>query len=330
VCFPNSLRSTSRVSVDAFSLTAVDTFGWWSKRQVITRSSLRGLIVEPFLMHQVYNGRRSNNFVASLTQIRAIVESGPPKAIAPAYPRELLAPIADELARLCTPPGSNGEQLLVANFQDKLSPFERIPFRRSRPSATDVQHEEHADGVTFVIPPLGIRKGSKGLFIMSLILMALSLVLFSLFLLLEIQQQADLPYLMPILVLLTGFVLFLVSVNVARRRAAIAVVGDRLMVMRSGLFGSGRREWDRSQLLDIRLGPSGLTRQNKTKNEQVLQLQIVTQDGKRYGMLTGREDAELEWIGAVLRQRLRLTGERPLEPAAESSSTARVVGPTRA
>jgi hypothetical protein len=35
------------------------------------------------------------------------------------------------------------------------------------------------------------------------------------------------------------------------------VVADRLLVLQTGLFGSKRREWDRADLQDVQIGPSG-------------------------------------------------------------------------
>jgi hypothetical protein len=106
------------------------------------------------------------------------------------------------------------------------------------------------------------------------------------------------------MLLVIGAVLLIASIAMARRRAVIAVVGDRLLVMLSGLFASKRREWHRSELRDVRLGASGIV-DHKTP---VLQLQIVPQKGKRYGMLTGRDEPELDWIAALLRRTLRLNG----------------------
>ena len=44
---------------------------------------------------------------------------------------------------------------------------------------------------------------------------------------------------------LAGVGMVLGAINMGRRRAVLAVVGGRLLVLQTGPFGSKRREWDR-------------------------------------------------------------------------------------
>jgi hypothetical protein len=300
---PAAARSASRITVDAFSIATEDSLAWFRRRQVIPRAAVRSVVVEPFLLQKSSRARR-NGFLGSLAQLRVLLETGASKVIAPGYARDLLAPVAEELARQCAAPGA-AEPVAVAHFDEKLGPYERIPFRLNRPRNSRVELEEHADGITFIIPPGGFRRGSRVLLVSALVWLPLSVLVACAVLFAGGPQGPLEPAVAIVLSLvLIGVALLVASIAMARRRAVIAVVGDRLLVMLSGLFGSKRREWDRSELRDVRLGASGMV----DHKSPVLQLQIVPQKGKRYGMLTGRDEPELDWIAALLRRTLRLNG----------------------
>jgi hypothetical protein len=300
---PAAAHSASRITIDAFSIATEDTLAWFRRRQVIPRAHVRSVVVEPFFQQKSGRSRR-NGFLGSLAQLRVLLETGASKVIAPAYARDLLAPVAEELARQCATPGA-AEPVAVAHFDEKLGPYERIPFRLNRPRNSRVELQEHPDGLTFVLPPVGFRRGTRTLLVSALIWLSLSVLAACAVLFAGGPQGPLEPALAIVLSLvLIGIALLVASIAMARRRAVIAVVGDRLLVMLSGLFGSKRREWDRSELRDVRLGASGMV----DHKSPVLQLQIVPQKGKRYGMLTGRDEPELDWIAALLRRTLRLNG----------------------
>jgi hypothetical protein len=309
---PAAAHSASRITIDAFSIAVEDTLAWFRRRQVIPRAAVRSVVVEPFLQQKSGRARR-NGFLGSLAQLRVLLETGASKVIAPAYARELLAQVAEELARQCAPPGA-AEPVAVAHFDEKLSPYERIPFRLDRPTNSRVELQEHPDGLTFVLPPAGFRRGTRLLLISALVWLPLSILAACAVLFLGGPNPVGPAVALVLPMVLFGVALLITSIAMARRRAVIAVVGDRLLVLLSGLFGSKRREWDPSELRDVRLGASGMV----DHKSPVLQLQIVPREGKRYGMLTGRDEPELDWIAALLRRTLRLNGAASTEtPAPE-------------
>jgi hypothetical protein len=89
------------------------------------------------------------------------------------------------------------------------------------------------------------------------------------------------------------------AINMGLRRAALAVTGGSLLVIQTGIFGSKRRQWEPGDVEAIACGPSGL----EVNSVPVLELQIHDGGGK-FGLLSGRSDAELEWIASELRQAL--------------------------
>jgi len=99
-----------------------------------------------------------------------------------------------------------------------------------------------------------------------------------------------------------GIGILLGSLNMGRRRAAIAVTGGTLMVIQTGLFGSKQRDWDPGDVATVRAGPSGMA----VNDKPVLELQIFDGGASKIGMLSGRSDEELRWLAAELRAALRV------------------------
>ncbi len=92
-------------------------------------------------------------------------------------------------------------------------------------------------------------------------------------------------------------------VHRGRRRAVLAVAGDRLMIMQTGLLSTQQKDWPRQQLRSVRAlvtkiadseGPAGWT----------TELLIEPVDGPPTKLLGHRTKQEVEWIATTLRQAL--------------------------
>lgn len=101
-----------------------------------------------------------------------------------------------------------------------------------------------------------------------------------------------------------GLALILTSLNLAKRKAALAVTDGLLMAMQTGLFGSKQREWQPGEVLDVRVGPSGI----EVNEKPVMELQIVDAHGRKFSMLAGHEQEDLYWLARELTQSLKLPG----------------------
>lgn len=99
-----------------------------------------------------------------------------------------------------------------------------------------------------------------------------------------------------------GVLLAVHGVRVARRRAVIAIVGPKLLILQTGLIRSKERSWETADLETVRVGKSGI----EINEQPVLELQVVPRVGLKYGLLAGRDVAEIAWIAAELRRRLGL------------------------
>jgi len=218
----------------------------------------------------------------------------------------------DELAWLAT-------RLRQAMGLKPRQPGDPLPFveNAAQPLESDVVHERQPDGVTLTVPPAGIWRGSKGLFFFSIIWLGFMVIFDGMLL---VMTRGGLGFMMlpflagSLLFWAIGIAMLVGAINMGRRRAVLAVVGDRLLVLQTGLFGTQRHEWDREELADVRPGPSGM----KVNHVAVLELHVVPRQGKPVGLLCGRDNLELAWLATVLRRALAVPrAEAPAAADAE-------------
>jgi hypothetical protein len=232
--------------------------------------------------------------------------------IAPAFPRRLLAPLAFELARRCDISTSALEQTEKKLQVDvarhvPLDPLAEMNHELLfQPEGSKIVVDSDDSGTTITVPPEGFRSAANTLLLMGL---AMSLVMA-----LILSSAARLPKGVTALfagVLLIGILLISHGIRIARRRAAIAIVGQQLMVIQTGLIRSTSKEWDLEQVTAIRVGPSGMT----VNEEPVLELQILERDKLPFSMLAGRDEPELQWLASLLRSKCQVSWKSETPPS---------------
>jgi hypothetical protein len=224
--------------------------------------------------------------------------------MAPGYPKAWLTRIANALAARCAADRGDVCPAPTVEVVDHFA-APRKTERFEPPAETDIALDRHPRGIAFTIPPAGIWKGSRGLFLFSLIwcsiTLAVSVVGGGVW-----QPNGNLPLagvlLFAAIFWTIGIVTLCVSINMGRRQAVLAVVGDSLQFLQVGPFGRRRHEWSREQITDVTVGPSGV----EINDVPILELQVRTVAGKKHGLLSQRDPAELEWIATVVRHELRL------------------------
>jgi hypothetical protein len=100
-----------------------------------------------------------------------------------------------------------------------------------------------------------------------------------------------------------GIGLMLGALNMGRRRAMFAIAAGKLLVMQKGIFGTKQHEWAAEEIDSIATAPSGM----KVNDRDVPHLQIHA-SGEKLGLLTGRDEQELEWLACELRGAWRAAG----------------------
>jgi len=205
-----------------------------------------------------------------------------------------------------------GVSQVIAEVQEKMRKA-REPDIFEQPPGSKVQLERFPDGITFRVPPSGVWKGSAGMFqfgILWTFAIAGFTVLFAGAGVAQGQGVSAVLGALGIMSLfwLVGAGLLLGGWVMGTRESVIAVVGDSVMVMQTGLRRSKRREWSRSAIKTVRVGASG----TEVNDEPVLELQLHGPDKKLFGMLAGRDVQELTWMATLLRQALK--GTEPGSP----------------
>ncbi|MBY0526683.1 MAG: hypothetical protein K2R98_25020 [Gemmataceae bacterium] len=235
-----------------------------------------------------------------------------PLLLAVGYQRQLLVLLADELARrsqlLTDEAGVVRQVPAIQVVQEDAAATRAFEELAERPPGCTIEVARAADGVTIAVPPVGMRQEAGCLFIFGLIWCGFMGVFSVSMALGKPDNDGNMPAWAAIpfvgLFWAIGLGMLAGAVHMARRRAVLAVVGDRLLVLQTGLFGSKRREWRRDEIADIRSGPSGA----EVNDEPVLELQIHPPlgAGKKSGLLSGRDAKELRWLATELRRALNL------------------------
>lgn len=326
------LAARSEVELRRDQLVAIERWGpvRWTRKlplEVIRKFVVQGGAAE---------GQHGSAVPAFLTELAAImVESATEKKamlLTPAYPLPQLLPLAEELARRCNvdmeqKPGELARPV-VAVVQQLMTPEDaEPPVSLKQPDESDIEVEEAADGVTLKVPPAGVWEGSKGLLVFSIFWNGFMAIVTGAFVFSNDGPKGkDLFIVVPFFGLFwaVGIGLALGAINMGKRRAVLAVVGDRLLALQTGIFGGKRQQWQKEEILEIRSGPSGMT----VNDVPVLELQIVPVTGSKFGMLSGRDETELRWVAAKLRHALRIKwqddGTTPFRERAEQPDTSDV------
>jgi len=310
-------RSRAVLRVGGENLSATEYIGplHWTWRRLIAQ------IDELRIEHADKDQR---NGPASLRELIAIVADGPKKlVIAPAYDRAILEPLADELAdAINTARGADatGKRFADGNSDRAaikvVAPEEAADRAVPQPPASNALVERRNGGLTIQLPPLGVWKGSKGMFTFSLLWNAFMVVFTSIMLFGAGSANVSV---WPGLLMLGGFLtlfwaigigLLVASINAGRRRAIIDVIGDTLLVSQQSLFKQQQREWQAAELRTIEVGDSNVSQNDVPLRELHLHLAA----GKRVDMFRERTDDELEWIADQLRRTLSLPREPLSKP----------------
>jgi hypothetical protein len=173
-------------------------------------------------------------------------------------------------------------------------------------------------GVTFRVPPAGVWKGSAGAFPFGVLIGVVTAgftVLFAGAGIAQGQGAAGVWGAVGIMSLfwIASAALLIMGYITGTRESAVAVVGEKVMVMQTGLRRAKRREWPRSEVQTASVGPSG----TEVNDQPVLELQLHGSKGKLFGMLAGRHVQELHWMATLLRQALK--GAQPTSPEQQSA-----------
>jgi len=309
-------RARSEVVLDRNRVQSIERAGLirWTWRR--PRREIKRLIVYRANLGSPGESKYGETRQADNAMIQA--ETDPPSrfAMAVGYPYAMCEEVAQALAeRLDVPVEASGETFEFQSAKERRpEPLAETP----QPADSKVTVEAFDDGVTFTVPPAGL-KGSKGLFgfaVMWLGFISLFTGAFVWGFMSDMEVDGEFwvfPAVMSLFWVI-GIGIMAAALNMARRRAVLAVVDDSLMILQTGLFGSKRHEWRALQIESIRCGPSGMT----VNNVPVMELQVRPHEGRKFGVLSGRANNELRWLAAELTKALKLDQQEQADTPARA------------
>ncbi len=299
----------SEIEISRGSIRAIERIGplrWTRKRPIdaITRLLVVGTVERT-------SSESSGSVPIGSKVIRAEFNNRKSLWLAMAYPLDLLTPLADDISSKIEALGYSAavEIPLITTADDNYARVDRrITESLKQPDNSKVQLKHSDMGITLTIPPVGIWRGSKGLFGFSLFWCGF-MIMFTAIAIVAPLMGATQPnpniWIFSIFCAVfwaVGIGVMLCAINMGRRHAIIDIVDDTLLINRKNLFGFKQHEWTRDQLQDIRIGPSGMT----VNNVEVMELQIHPTTGEKLGLFSGRDKQELKWMADVLSRQLEL------------------------
>lgn len=293
------LAGRREVTLSGGKLRTTERVGplWRTKRWPMAK--LDSLQVVPFFPGDSPNPRKGS-LLSQLDALSGVLADGKRFMVVPAYPRRLLNPFAEELARRCHCKFDRSEYVPLDVARKRLDDAALDIWNlggRPQPQSSRAVVEDGPDGVTISLPPMGFGCGSVALLVVGTVLVAAAVAI-----------TVFAGKLMGMKVLLVdaagtgGLLLALHGVRIARRRVVVAVVGRQLLILQTGLIRSKRQSWPADELTAARVGKSGM----QVNEVDILELQIVPGTGPHVGLLAGRDTAEIAWIAATVRDRLGL------------------------
>lgn len=254
------------------------------------------------------NGQPRVYHLDTFALLMAQTTTGKPRWLVMGYPKAWLLAVAEDLAQILhrDMATESAQQERVIAVEEVAAPAVGPIERWEQPAGSPVVYQEIPGGFSLLVPAPGVWKGSAGLFGFSLLWCGFMIIFSGVaggILIGGGIKDDKVVWIFPLASLLfwgIGIGLMIMAINMGRRQAVLAITQGELKLMQSSLFGTGRKDWQLSELQTVRKGPSGMS----VNDVPVMQLQIVDSRGQVYGLLTGRDDAELEWMATLLRQQL--------------------------
>lgn len=262
-----------------------------------------------------------------LGALNVVLDGGTRRNLAWGYHKDTLRALADYLVERCQ--SRTGATLMPSNapaieieertlgqdrelekiMRAKEAAGEHVPDNTvdvpPQPTDSIVIYEPHEDGMTITVPPMGVHKGSKGMFGLAVLWNGFMAVVTAGWLFAGKKNDPVIAYIVIPLFWVVGIAFLLGAVNAGRRRAILDVVSDTLLITRKTLFKTTQQEVHRDNIQSIRRDASG----TKINDVPVLNLQVRLHKGKKISMLSQLTNDELSWIAALLREALRVPGK---------------------
>lgn len=231
--------------------------------------------------------------------IRVVLErdDGTRQLLVKWYARELLEPFARDLSQRL-----HLKEPVVVRLLDQTSD-ETDSIQQPEGSSIAIEHT--SDGLSIVVPPLGILRSKDGRSVTKLVgggvagavAGVTAMVIFSVGPW-WIWAMFSMPALAGVLSVTAGLL--------GQRDTYLDVVGDTMLISTKSWRGVRQHQWTRDELKSIQPGESVVA----INDEKLPQLHIIPKVGDPVHLLTGRRQDEVLWLAHTLRQAMNI---KPVE-----------------
>jgi hypothetical protein len=155
------------------------------------------------------------------------------------------------------------------------------------------------------IPPAGLWRGAKGVFLFGLFWCGFMAVVSFVVLRDGLPTHGSSPLGMVAFIALfwlVGIGVMIAAVDMGKRTLKFTIAGTQLSIVNRGLFGPKQWELSRDEIAAIRADANGI----EVDDQPVTELQIHPHIGKKIGLLAGRDEQEIRWLATELRQALQI------------------------
>ena len=294
-------HSHSEIVIGDGFIRTIDQIGPIPVRRKRPVAALRQLVIRKGGFTVTDQNGSKQTYAPDLASLEAVTTTGKSMWMAPAYPHELLRPLADVLA---TSLSLHGQSALTKNTETVVEVIEldageaAASLAVPKPAGTDITCQLDPHGLAIAVPPQGLWKGSQGLFAFSLVWNGFMTVFTGLM----IKGHPPLPvYLFIAVFWAIGLLILTIAINMAKRKVLIAVVNNMLAYRVIGPFKTSEQKLPLDTIETIRVGPSGM----EVNDRPVMEIQIIPKSGKKIGLLSGRSSEEKAWLAYVLIQTLK-------------------------
>ncbi len=237
-------------------------------------------------------------------RIEARFESGSRFCFAAGYSRAKLEEVAAHLREAALDWGEEIDERAPRPFVED-APTPEADALDGALLGTEIRMNTTASGILVTVPPIGVWRGSHGLFLLGLLFLTFVTLLtsFAVYAGSSENEWRDLLIgaLVSSLFFAVGATMMAFGWNLGRRSARLTVDDQGLLVERQSPFGDSSQRFAREVIEDVRAGPSGMT----VNDVAVLELQVYVGGEKVLGLLSQRSDDECRALAARLRDALR-------------------------
>ncbi|QEG22606.1 hypothetical protein [Mariniblastus fucicola] len=320
-------RTRCVVTVGPKRIVSCERFGWFSFKTKINRGDVKQLFVLPLaavksgerdsddeqkalgLLGTFFGGDASDFFSISTRKLKG-------KLIAPAYPADVLQPVAAAVAQELNRNRSDAV-LIVRDSSKQQQPSPKVGVTVEQlskdeiesadfelPEDSELEAIEEGDSVVYRIPKRTLSKGSNGLFMFSvfwngfLLLVTLAMIKANAF---------DWP---PIAIItgfwLVGIGLLVTAIYLARQSAMIGVKDRMLFIERTTIFGTRWTEFQSAAVESLEVADANM----EVNGVPVMNLRIQPHEGKAVKMFSHLDPQELRWLAQQLRRELGVEEKR--------------------